>query len=108
MNSNFPRTGVTIYTPGGGGSTPPSPGVSQTGRVAIVAGTQSYNISFAAGFSAAPTYFGASIMMVNSFGETFDVVADLSTLTTTGVTVWLSGVPTSASTGAYISWSAAA
>ena len=95
------------YNPSGAGSSPPSPSVQQTGRVALVAGTQSYAIVFSPAFSAAPGFFGASILMVNSSGETFDVVADLSTLTASGVTVWLSGVPTAASTGAFINWIAA-
>lgn len=89
---------------GGGG--PPAPGVAQSGRVAIVNGTQSYNVVFGSAFAAAPTFFGADVLMVNSSGEVFTVVADLSTLTTTGVTVWLSGVPTAASTGAFIAWQA--
>lgn len=93
--------------PGAAGSAP-APSVSQNGRIALVAGTQSYAISFAAGFAAAPTFFGANILMVNSSGEAFEVVADLSTLTSSGVTVWLNGVPTAASTGAFITWNASA
>lgn len=78
-------------------------GASQSGKVALVAGTQNYNIVFS-GLIAAPDFFDATVQMVNNSGEIFTVEADLSTLTSDGVTVWLSGIPTAASTGAYINW----
>lgn len=93
-----------LYAPSGSGATPPPTSVQQTGSVNIVAGTQSYAIAFGAAFASAPSFFGASVQMVNSSGEVLIAVADLSTLTTTGVTVWLSAVPTAASTGAKINW----
>lgn len=101
-NYRPPSTG--LYNPGGGGGTPPPSAVQQTGSVAIVAGTQSYAVVFSPAFASAPSFFGANAQMVNDSGEVFSVVADLSSLTASGVTVWLSGVPTAASTGAYINW----
>ena len=97
----------TVYAPGGATSTtPPSTKLVQKGKVALVAGTQSYNIVFSPAFATVPTSFLADVQMVNSTGEAFDVMADLSTLTTAGVTVWLSAVPTALSTGAFINWRA--
>jgi len=88
---------------GGGGGT-----ALQKGNVALVSGQQSYAIIFTTPFAATPTFLTGSVQMPNSSGESFDVVFDLSTLTTSGVTAYLSGVPTGASTGGYINWGAAA
>lgn len=93
-----------IYAPSGAGATPPPTSVQQSGKVNIVAGTQSYAITFSPAFTSAPSFFGASVQMVNSSGEVLMAVADLSALTASGVTVWLSGVPTASSTGAKINW----
>lgn len=79
-------------------------GASQKGRTAIVAGQQNYDIVFDTPFDVAPEFFEAGVLMVSSSGETFIVAADLSTLTAAGVTVWLSGIPSSASNGSYITW----
>lgn len=86
---------------GGGGTT------IQHGTVALVAGTQSYPVVFTTPFGAPPGLFAATVQMVNSSGEVFFVTADLSSLTTTGATVWLNGVPTAASAGSLINWEAA-
>lgn len=87
---------------GGGGTT------LQKGTVNLVAGTQSYAIVFTTPFASAPTFLSGSVQMPSSSGEVFDVAFDLSTLTTTGVTAWLSGIPTAASAGGKINWGAAA
>lgn len=76
---------------------------TQVGSTPLVAGQQSYAIVFPLAFSAPPTFL-PTVNMPNDSGEVFEATADLSTLTTTGVTVWLSGVPTSASNGGTISW----
>jgi len=99
----FTRQGQTIYSPGAGLS---NKGVVQKGTVALVAAQQSYAITFSPAFATAPTSFGAEVQMPNSSGEAFFATADLSTLTTSGVTVWLNGVPTSASVGGVINWRA--
>lgn len=77
--------------------------ITQTGSIALVAGQQSYAIVFPVAFGVAPTFLPTANMPNNS-GEVFEPTADLSTLTTTGVTVWLSGVPTAVSAGGTISW----
>lgn len=96
------------YNPSGAGSSPPSPGVQQTGSVPLVVGQQGpYAIAFSPAFASAPSFVGASVLMASSSGETFEVALDLSSLTASGVNAWLSGVPTAASTGAQINWIAA-
>ena len=85
---------------GGGGA------AIQKGTVPLVAGTQSYAIVFTTPFATPPGQFGAIVMMPGSSGEAFFATPDYSTLTTTGVTVWLDGVPTAASNGGVINWSA--
>lgn len=77
--------------------------VSQTGSIALVAGQQSYVIAFPLTFAIAPTFI-PTVNMPNDSGEVFEATADLSTLTVSGVTVWLSGVPSAASAGGTISW----
>lgn len=85
---------------GGGGGT-----ALKTGTTALVAGQQSYAISFSgAGFTAAPAFLSLTLQMPNSSGEVFDASVDLSTLTASGVTVYLSAVPTAASAGGKIAW----
>lgn len=86
---------------GGGGGT-----IVRSGTVNIVAGTQSYNISFGGFFVGTPSFFTAQVQMPNSSGESLDVTADLSTLSASGVTVWLSAIPTAASAGGKINWGA--
>ncbi len=109
MNSQ-PNKGHTqnFYAPGGGAGGGGGGTTLYKGNVALVAGQQSYAIVFGAGFGAAPTFLTANVQMPSSSGEVFEVAPDLSTLTATGVTVWLSGVPTAASTGGVINWGAAA
>lgn len=80
------------------------PNITQTGSTPLVAGQQSYVITFPVAFSVTPSFFGPSLAMPNDNGEVFSVDYDLSTLTASGVTVWLSGVPSSASDGGVISW----
>ncbi len=75
-----------------------------TGDVPLVVGQQSYNIVFSPAFAAIPTSFSAQVQMASSGSEIFFVNADVSTLTASGVTVWLSGIPTAASTGSVINW----
>ena len=77
---------------------------SQSGTVLLVAGQQSYVISFSPAFDSVPTLMNPAIFMPSSSGEIFEASFDASTLTVNGVTVWLSGIPTAASAGGYISW----
>jgi hypothetical protein len=77
-----------------------------SGSLAIVVGQQSYAITFSPAFGVAPTSFLPTIFIPNDTGEIFAVSADLSTLTATGVTVWLNAVPTSASSGGFVNWRA--
>jgi len=93
-----------LYAPSGSGATPPPTTVQQTGTVNIVAGTQSYAIVFSPAFGAAPSFVAAQVQIPNDTGETLFAVVDLSSLTASGVTVWLNGVPTAASAGGKINW----
>lgn len=77
--------------------------ITQTGSTPLVAGQQSYVIVFPVAFALAPTFL-PTVNMPNNSGEVFEATADLSTLTDTGVTVWLAGVPSAASNGGTISW----
>ncbi len=79
---------------------------TRNGTTPLVDGQQSYAIVFAPPFSAAPTTFTPRVEMPNSSGEAFFATIDLSTLTASGVTVWLNGIPTAASNGGLISWTA--
>lgn len=100
------RAGRTqlFYTPGNGGGTPPPSSVLQSGKVALVAGQQSYAIVFSPAFLSAPSFVGAQIQMPTDSGEALVAAVDLSSLTAAGVTVWLNGVPTAASNGGYLNW----
>lgn len=80
----------------------------QTNQVPLVIGQQSYAIVFNTPFEAIPTFFSAVVMMGSDSGEIFTATPDLSTLTESGVTVWLSGIPTADSSGSVINWNAAA
>src|SRR6478736_5900977 len=77
--------------------------VTQTGSIALVAGQQSYVIAFPIAFGNTPTFL-PTVNMPNDSGEVFEASPDISTLGINGVTVWLSGVPSSASAGGTISW----
>lgn len=77
---------------------------TQLGNTPLVSGQQSYSIVFNPAFSQAPTGFFPSLAMPNSSGEVFDVAFE--SLTASGVTLWLSGIPTGASTGGFIYWQA--
>jgi hypothetical protein len=74
------------------------------GSMPLVVGQQAYDIVFGVAFTATPSVFVPSVAMPSSSGEVFTATYDLSTLTTTGVTVWLSGIPTAASSGGEIQW----
>lgn len=74
------------------------------GSVALVAGQQSYPIVFPTPFAAAPTNIALTVAIPNTSGEMFFANYDFSTLTAYGVTLILSGVPTSASAGGYINY----
>jgi hypothetical protein len=78
----------------------------QKGTTALVVNQQSYAITFPSAYGTVPTWVTANVQMPNSSGEVFDAAVDVSTLTTTGCTFWLSGVPTSASTGGKLNWRA--
>lgn len=104
---NQPYHSQGFYAPSGAGATPPPSSVQQTGTVALVAGTQSYAIVFSPAFASAPGFVGAQVQMPNDSGEALSVAIDLSTLTASGVTVWLNGVPSAASAGGNINWIAA-
>lgn len=89
---------------GGGGST-----TLQKGSVDLVAGQQSYAVVFTTPFASAPTTLPQPVvMMPDDSGEVLSVSYDLSTLTTNGVIAWLSAVPTAASTGGKLIWTAGA
>lgn len=75
---------------------------TQTGSVSLVVGQQSYDIVFPVVFSAIPSFFSPTIEMPDDNGEVFE--ASYAELTAVGVRVWLSGVPTAASTGGYVKW----
>lgn len=93
------------YNPSGAGSSPPSPAVEQTGEEALVVGQQGpYAIAFSPAFASVPSYFNANVQMPDSTGESFEVTIDRSSLTTSGVNVWLSGAPSALSSGGYINW----
>jgi hypothetical protein len=97
-----------MYTRKSDSAARPSYADSAKGKVALVPGQQSYAIVFGAQFYAPPSFLTAQTQMPSSSGEVFEVTPDLSTLTSTGVTVWLSGIPTAASSGGYINWKAEA
>lgn len=77
-----------------------------SGSIALVAGQQSYAITFSPPFGVAPSSFLPSIFIPSDSGEIFAVSADFSSLTATGVTVWLNAIPTSDSEGGFINWRA--
>jgi len=77
---------------------------TQTGLIPLVEGQQSYVLTFSPPFASTPSYFAPSVRMPNSSGEVFE--ATYEGLTETGVTIWLSGIPTAASDGGYINWMA--
>lgn len=77
---------------------------TQTGLVPLVDGQQSYDIVFTTPFAGVPGFADASVQMPNSSGEVFEATIDRSTLTASGCTVWLSGIPSAASVGGYINW----
>lgn len=78
-----------------------------TGTVALAIGQQSYAISFGGAFPAnPPSSVWFEIEMPNSSGELFIHGKDLSSLTNIGVTLWLAGKPTAASSGGFIRWNA--
>lgn len=95
------------YNPAGYAKTPPPADVQQAGTVDLVAGTQSYAIAFSPAFASVPSFVGAQVQMPSDSGDVLFAAVDLSTLTASGVTVWLNGVPTPASTGGKINWIAA-
>lgn len=74
----------------------------QIGLVALVDGQQSYAVVFTPAFAAAPALFTPSLRLANSSAESFDL--SYTDLTASGCTVWLNGIPTSASAGSYINW----
>lgn len=74
------------------------------GRIALVAGQQSYQVSFTPPFAAAPNGMFPTVQMPNDSGDV--LAASYSDITAYGCTVWLSGVPTSASAGGFIAWMA--
>ncbi len=76
----------------------------QVGLIYIVAGQQDYVVSFTPAFNAAPTFFAPSLALPSGSGESFEVSFDAETLTSAGVIVHLSAIPTSASDGGYINW----
>lgn len=78
----------------------------QSGLESIVVGTRSYAITFSPAFGAAPSFFAASVRMPDSNGEVLGVSNEPPTAT--GVTVWLTGKPTAASSGGKINWTAIA
>lgn len=74
------------------------------GNIPLVDGQQSYNLVFSQAFSAPPDSLMLTVSLPNSSGEILIANYDQSTLTDTGVTIWLSGVPSSASVGGFINY----
>jgi len=74
-----------------------------TGSTPLIDGQQSYAIVFSPAF-ALPPVFTPAVEMPNSSGEIF--AAAYTNLSASGVTVWLSGLPTSASAGGNVTWTA--
>lgn len=77
-----------------------------SGSLALVAGQQSYAVTFSPPFAVVPSSFLPSIFIPNSSGEIFAASADRSTLTATGVTVWLNAIPSADSAGGFLNWRA--
>lgn len=75
---------------------------TQTGLIPLVEGQQSYVVTFSPVFSGTPSFFAPSVRMPDSSGEVFE--ATYEGLSATGCTIWLSGIPTGASTGGYVNW----
>ena len=103
IGSGFYRYGGQV----GAGATIPTNLIGQSGQVALVAGQQSYVVTYATPFLITPSFVNAQVFMANSSGEVFYCSIDQSTRTSTGFTVWLDGIPTALSSGAYINWNAA-
>ncbi len=78
--------------------------VPQVGIIPLVEGQQSYDLTFPTPFGGAPSFFSPTVAMPNSSGEILEATIDASTLTATGVTIWLNAPPSSASDGGYINW----
>jgi hypothetical protein len=106
MSFGFPGLGGGGGGGGSGGGWPPATSSLQNGNVAVSSAVQSYAITFSPSFASPPPYFNASLAMASSASESFSCSWDVSTLATSGVTVWLSGLPTAASTGSKIYWEA--
>lgn len=77
---------------------------TQSGIVPLVVGQQSYAVIFPTPFTSAPSSIQVDVQMPNSSGEAFFGTVDASSITVTGFTVWLSGVPSSASVGGNVNW----
>lgn len=78
----------------------------QTGLTPVVQGQQSYPVVFPAAFSAAPEY-AKPVYQPGAAGEANEAVVARDTLSPTGFTAWLRGVPGENALGAQINWSAA-
>lgn len=75
------------------------------GSVDLVSGQDSYSITFPnGGFAGAPATFIPSLAMANDEAEIFALGWDESSLSETGVTVFLFGTPSSLSVGSSINW----
>lgn len=74
-----------------------------TGTVSIVSGQQSYALTFSPAFSVAPIIV-PTVEMASSSGEIFYASVDRSSITVSGATVWLSGIPIDG--GGVIAWEA--
>lgn len=83
-----------------------SPQTYQQGTVAIQAFQQSYPITFSPSMSSAPSITAViGLVGPNGAGQNFSVSFDISTLSSSGVTLWLSGIPASTD-GSLIYWEA--
>lgn len=86
----------------GSPSVPPLINVYQSGQVAVVAGTTAYPITFS--FNNPPSFVTGQLCLAGATAEYIEAFPDLSTLTSTGVTLRLAAAPSSASSGSYIKW----
>lgn len=85
------------------GATVPAAFDGQTASTPLVDGQQSYAIVFPTTFEDLPVFADGIVpLLVGGNGELFSCA--IESLTTTGMTVWLSGIPSSASAGQSLTW----
>jgi hypothetical protein len=75
----------------------------QKASTALVQGTQSYPLTFPVQFPTIPTFVAASMNPPSNSGEVFIATVLANSITNTGCTVILSGIPSAASVGGTVS-----